>query len=51
MFNTTYRCPVVSPVTTRSFAESRRRYLENLAAQGAPIHTIRAAAASLAHQS
>jgi len=45
MFNTLYRCPrTVARHESAPLAESRRRYLEHLAAQGAAIHTIRAAA-------
>jgi hypothetical protein len=45
MFNTLYRCPrTVARHETAPLAESRRRYLEHLAAQGAAIHTIRGAA-------
>ena len=45
MFNTLYRCPrTIARHENGPLAESRRRYLEHLAAQGAAIHTIRAAA-------
>lgn len=45
MFNPLYRCPrTVARNENAPLAESRRRYLEHLAAQGAAIHTIRAAA-------
>jgi hypothetical protein len=45
MFKTLYRCPrTVTRHENGPLAESRRRYLEHLAAQGAAIHTIRAAA-------
>jgi len=45
MFNTLYRCPrTIARHENGPLAESRRRYLEYLAAQGAAIHTIRAAA-------
>jgi integrase/recombinase XerD len=45
MFNTLYRCPrTTARHENGPLAESRRRYLEHLAAQGAAIHTIRAAA-------
>ena len=45
MFNTLYRCArTVARHENAPLAESRRRYLEYLAAQGAAIHTIRAAA-------
>ncbi len=45
MFNTLYRCPrTVARHENAPLAESRRNYLEHLAAQGAAIHTIRAAA-------
>lgn len=45
MFNTLYRCPrTIARHENRPLAESRRRYLEHLAAQGAAIPTIRAAA-------
>jgi len=45
MFNTLYRWPrTVARRENGPLAESRRRYLEHLTAQGAAIHTIRAAA-------
>jgi hypothetical protein len=45
MFNTIYRCPrTIARHEHGPLSESRRRYLEHLAAQGAAIHTIRAAA-------
>jgi Phage integrase, N-terminal SAM-like domain len=45
MFNTLYCCPrTVARHENGALAESRRRYLEHLAVQGAAIHTIRAAA-------
>jgi hypothetical protein len=45
MFDTLYRCPrAIARHENGPLAESRRRYLEHLAAQGAAIHTIRAAA-------
>jgi hypothetical protein len=45
MFNTLYRCPrTIARHENGPLADSRRRYLEHLAAQGAAIHTIRAAA-------
>ena len=45
MFNTLYRCTrTIVRHQNAPLAESRRRYLEHLAAQGAAIHTIRAAA-------
>ena len=45
MFDTLYRCPrTIARHENGLLAESRRRYLEHLAAQGAAIHTIRAAA-------
>ena len=45
MFNTLYRCPrTIARHENGPLAESRRHYLEHLAAQGAAIHTIRAAA-------
>jgi len=45
MFNTLYRCPrTVARHENAPLADSRRRYLEHLAAQGAALHTIRAAA-------
>jgi integrase/recombinase XerD len=45
MFTTVYRCPrTIARHENGPLAESRRRYLEQLAAQGAAIHTIRAAA-------
>ena len=48
MFNTLYRCPrAVARHENAPLAESRRRYLEHLGAQGAAIHTIRAAAGVL----
>jgi hypothetical protein len=45
MFKTLYRCPrTVARHVNGPLHESRRRYLEHLAAQGAALHTIRAAA-------
>jgi integrase/recombinase XerD len=45
MFKTLYRCPrTVARHENGPLAESRRGYLEHLAAQGAANHTIRAAA-------
>jgi hypothetical protein len=45
MFNILYRCPrTVARHENGPLAESRRRYLEHLAAQGAANHTIRGAA-------
>ena len=45
MFNTLYRCPrTIARHENGPLAESRRRYLEHLASQGAAFHTIRAAA-------
>src|SRR5260370_1655817 len=45
MLNTIYRCPrTIARHEHGPLSESRRRYLEHLAAQGAAIHTIRAAA-------
>jgi hypothetical protein len=45
MFNTLYRCPrTVARHENAPLADSRRHYLGHLAAQGAAIHTIRAAA-------
>jgi hypothetical protein len=48
MFNTLYRCPrTIARHENSPLAESRRRYLEHLAAQGAALHTIRAAAGAI----
>jgi hypothetical protein len=48
MFNTLYRCPrTIARHENGPLAESRRHYPEHLAAQGAAIHTIRAAAGVL----
>jgi len=45
MFKTLYRCPrTIVRHENGPLHESRRRYLEHLAAQGAALHTIRAAA-------
>src|SRR6266702_7272333 len=45
MFNILYRCPrTIARHETGPLHESRRRYLEHLAAQGAALHTITAAA-------
>ena len=45
MFNTLYRCPrTIARHENGPLAESRRRYLEHLAAQGAALHTLRGAA-------
>jgi len=45
MLNTLYRCTrTIARHQNAPLAESRCRYLEHLAAQGAAIHTIRAAA-------
>jgi len=45
MFNTLYRSScTVARHENPPLAESRRRYLDHLAAQGAAIHTSRAAA-------
>ena len=45
MFNTLYRCPrTVARHENGPLHESRRRYLEHLAAQGAALHTLRGAA-------
>jgi integrase/recombinase XerD len=45
MFHALYRCPrTIARHENGPLAESRRRYLEHLAAQGPAIHTIRAAA-------
>jgi hypothetical protein len=45
MFKTLYRCPrTAARHENGPLAESRRSYLEHLAAQGAANHTIRAAA-------
>jgi hypothetical protein len=45
MFKTLHRCPrTVARHENGPLAEARRRYLEHLAAQGAAIHPIRAAA-------
>jgi len=45
MFNTLYCCPRnVARHENGALVEPRRRHLEHLAAQGAAIHTIRAAA-------
>ena len=45
MFNSLYRCSrTIARHENAPLAESRRCYLEHLAAQGAAIHTIRAAA-------
>ncbi len=45
MFNTLYRCPLtIARHENGPLAESRRRYLEHLAAQGAAFHTIKDAA-------
>jgi hypothetical protein len=48
MFKTLYRCPrTVARHENGPLADSRRRYLEHLAAQGAALHTIRAAAGTI----
>ena len=48
MFNTLYRCPrTIARHENSPLADPRRRYLEHLAAQGAAVHTIRAAAGSI----
>lgn len=48
MFNTLYACPrTIARHENAPLAESRRHYLEHLAAQGAAIHTIRAAAGTI----
>ena len=45
MFNILYRCPrTVARHENGPLHESRRRYLEHLAAQGAALHTLRGAA-------
>ena len=45
MFKTLYRCPrTVARHENGPLQESRRRYLEHLAAQGAALHTLRGAA-------
>jgi integrase/recombinase XerD len=45
MFNTLYRClRTVARHENGPLADSRRRYLEHLDAQGAALHTISAAA-------
>jgi hypothetical protein len=45
MFNTLYRCSrTIARHENGPLDESRRRYLEHLSAQGAALHTIRAAA-------
>lgn len=45
MFNNLYRCPrTIARHENSPLAESRRRYLEHLSAEGAAVHTIRAAA-------
>jgi hypothetical protein len=45
MFKTLYRCPrTVARHENGPLHESRLRYLEHLAAQGAALHTITAAA-------
>jgi hypothetical protein len=45
MFNTLYRCTrTIARHQNAPLAKSRRRYVEQLAAQGAAIHTIRATA-------
>jgi hypothetical protein len=45
MFNTLYRCTrIIARHENAPLADSRRRYLEHLATQGAALHTIRAAA-------
>jgi len=44
MFKTLYRCPrTVARHENGALHGSRRRYLEHLAAQGAALHTLRAA--------
>lgn len=48
MFATLYRCPrTIARHEDGPLADSRRRYLEHLAAQGATLHTIRAAAGTI----
>jgi hypothetical protein len=45
MFNILYRCPrTVACHENGPLHESRRRYLEQVAAQGAALHTLRGAA-------
>jgi hypothetical protein len=45
MFNTLYRCPRIAVCHKNGpLAESRCRYLEHLASQGAALHTIKVAA-------
>ena len=48
MFKTLYRCPrTIARHENGPLADSRRLYLEHLAAQGAALHTIRAAAGTI----
>ena len=48
MFKTLYRCPrTVARHENGPLHESRRRYLEHVAAQGAALHTLRAAAGTI----
>lgn len=45
MFNILYRCPrTIARHENGPLHESRRRYMEHVAAQGATLHTLRAAA-------
>jgi hypothetical protein len=50
MFKTLYRCPrTVARHENGPLHESRRCYLEHIAAQGAALHTLRGAAGIILH--